>query len=218
MQNFFYDSRKLENLKNIYIELPCAIHEQIDLPNNINIGAYSIIHKFGMVYENIKIGRYCSIAPRVSIAAPSHPSDWLSTNIFQYLKDWCGKKNDISQPIDYIEKSNRTRITTIIEDDVLIYSNSIICAGVKIGTGAIICANTVITKDVPPFAVVAGNPNKIIQYRFEQNVIDKILESKWWEYDLEKIKDKIDWNNPLVALEQIKNKKLEKFYPQVISK
>lgn len=64
-------------------------------------------------------------------------------------------------------------------------------SGIKIGDGAVIGVNSLITKDVPPYAIVGGNPGRIIRYRFDEKTIDKLLTIKWWDWDYEKIYDVI---------------------------
>ena len=89
-----------------------------------------------------------------------------------------------------------------IGNDVWIGANVKIIGGRKIGTGAIIGANAVVTKDVPDYAIVAGVPAKIIRFRFPPQVIDALLESKWWEFNIMQIK--LDVKTPLHAIEQLK--------------
>jgi len=79
----------------------------------------------------------------------------------------------------------------VIESDVWIGVGSIIRRGVTVGIGAVIGANSFVNKDVPPFAIVAGSPARIIRYRFDQNKINEILKSKWWELELEDAKEVI---------------------------
>ena len=76
---------------------------------------------------------------------------------------------------------------TVIGNDVWIGTRSIIMDGVSIGHGAVVAANTVVTKDVPPFAVVGGVPAKIIKYRFPAEKVERIIGSKWWESSIDKI-------------------------------
>jgi acetyltransferase-like isoleucine patch superfamily enzyme len=75
----------------------------------------------------------------------------------------------------------------IIENDVWVGANVYIKNGITIHNGAIVAAGSVVTKDVPAFAIVGGVPAKLIRYRFEQEVIDKILASKWWDQDLDSL-------------------------------
>jgi serine acetyltransferase len=77
----------------------------------------------------------------------------------------------------------------IVENDVWIGAKSTIMSGVKISNGAIVAANSVVTKDVPPYSVVAGNPAKIVKYRFTEEQIHELLKISWWDWDEEKIKN-----------------------------
>ena len=76
----------------------------------------------------------------------------------------------------------------IVGNDVLIGSHALILGGVTIGNGAVVAAGAVVTKDVPPYAVVGGVPAKVIKYRFSQDVIDKLLEMQWWDWPEERLK------------------------------
>ena len=76
---------------------------------------------------------------------------------------------------------------TIVGNDVWIGQNVTVMPGVHIGDGAIIAANSVITKDVPAYCVVGGNPSKIIRKRFDDTLIDYMLKLKWWNWDSDKI-------------------------------
>jgi virginiamycin A acetyltransferase len=114
-----------------------------------------------------KIGSYCSIAPGVLIGMGEHDINKISTSSIFY-----------DNPYEELTKDD-----CIIEHDVWIGVNAIILRGVTIGTGAVIGAGTIVTKDVPEFAVVVGVPAKVIKYRFDELKRKRILESKWWEYD-----------------------------------
>ena len=76
-----------------------------------------------------------------------------------------------------------------IENDVWIGANSTIMSGIKIGNGAIVAAGSTVTKDVPSYAIVAGNPAKVVKYRFTEEQIEKLLSIAWWDWDEQKIKD-----------------------------
>ena len=112
----------------------------------------------------LKIGNFVSIAPNVMfIVASEHPYQNLSTFPFKVM--CLGEKCEAGS------KGN-----TVVKDDVWIGANSTILSGVTINQGAIVAAGSIVTKDVPPYAIVAGNPAKIIKYRFNENII-KILET-----------------------------------------
>ena len=113
--------------------------------------------------EKLYIGNYCSIAPNVLfIVASDHNYSGFSTYPFK-----------VRIKGDKYEASSKGSI--ILKDDVWIGANSIILSGITINQGAVIAAGSVVTKDVPPYAIVGGNPAKIIKYRFTESVIQKLL-------------------------------------------
>ncbi|MGV2442242.1 CatB-related O-acetyltransferase, partial [Bacillus atrophaeus] len=87
----------------------------------------------------------------------------------------------------------------VVGNDVWIGYQSCILSGVTIGNGAIIGAKSVVTKDVPPYSIVAGNPAKFIRYRFPQEIIDKLENLAWWDWDISVIKISI----PLLLSDKI---------------
>jgi acetyltransferase-like isoleucine patch superfamily enzyme len=125
----------------------------------------------------LSVGNYCSIAQGSTfVLGGEHPKRSLST----------------STTLHQIIPSNRWKGDVIIENDVWIGANAVILSGVTIHTGAIIGAGTVVTSDVPPYAVVVGNPQHVLRYRFESETVDRLLNSRWWEHDPEKL-------NPLLV-------------------
>lgn len=130
---------------------------------------------------NVFIGDFCSIASGVVFAACSeHRANTISTFPFKV-------KCLHSVSFEALSKGD-----IVVEDDVWIGQNAIILSGVRIGQGAIVAAGTVVTKDVPPYAIVGGNPGKIIKYRFEQSMIDKLLEVDFSKLDYNQIEVHID--------------------------
>ena len=145
-----------------------------------------------------KIGNFNSISWNVSIGGANHDYSRLTTHSFLY-----NKKSPLNPGK---EAYNRFSSECIVENDVWIGANSIIHRGVSIGTGAVVGANTTVTKDVPPYAIVVGSPAKIIKYRFDDNIIEKLLKSEWWNFSDDKIRALFDIlsNKPtLVSLSEL---------------
>lgn len=138
---------------------------------NCNIGSYSYIGKNCNITK-ATIGRYCSIANNVSIGQGEHDLTKISTSSVFYNSSY----------------EELTKKECVIGNDVWIGTDSVVLRDVKVGDGAVIGANSVVTKDIPPFAVVVGSPARIIKYRFDDKNIKKIIESKWFEYDIEEAK------------------------------
>lgn len=116
------------------------------------------------------------------MCAGNHPT-FCATSYFIH-RDILG----IHRPINNGGKPQGVRIG----NDVWICQRAVIISGVTIGDGAVIGANAVVTKDVPPYAVVGGSPARILKYRFPKNTIEKMLAIRWWEWDDEKIKREAD--------------------------
>jgi acetyltransferase-like isoleucine patch superfamily enzyme len=131
------------------------------------------------------IGKFCSIAIDVKIfTGGNHRIDWVSTFPFnQFGKSFPSAEGILGQP--------STKGDVIIGNDVWIGQGAIILSGIKIGDGAVIGAYTLVAKDVEPYAVVVGNPMKIIKKRFDEETIEKLLHIKWWNWDIAKIKTEV---------------------------
>lgn len=196
-------SRDINNhlrFKGAQIDAGCCINEKTEIEPNTHvlnnciinfskIGSYSYIGRYCII-QNTTIGKYCSIANDVFIGLGKHPTDLISTSPLFYRKRNTLKLQLVEKDFDFEEYANIS-----IGNDVWIGTRAIIMDGLKIGTGAIIAANSVVTKDVPPYAIVAGVPAKIIKYRFQENKIDELLTSEWWNWSLKEIKLKINEPN-----------------------
>jgi acetyltransferase-like isoleucine patch superfamily enzyme len=137
----------------------------------IGYGTYGGCFDIANIPANVSFGNYCSIASGVRIFRANHPANEFTTHPLLY------------NPIfGYVKTDQLVRPSLIIGNDVWLGANSIILPNVStIGNGAIVGAGAVVTKDVPPYAIVVGNPAKIIKYRFSPQVIDKIKQLNWWD-------------------------------------
>ena len=135
----------------------------------------------------IDIGSFCSVAPGVVFVVGRHYIDNVSTFPFRasFLD---GKSDDEGVVLESITVGN----------DVWIGSRALIVASVTIGHGAVVAAGSVVVKDVPPYAIVAGVPAKVIKMRFDPERVQKLLEIAWWDWPDERIRENIDqfYGNP----------------------
>lgn len=162
------------SLKNCHISKNAKVCHASNLVN-VCIGRYSYIGK-NNVCVNTKIGSFCSIAENCVIGGGAHPLYAVSTSPVFYSKNNIFKKNFSDS--EFNEYSD-----TVIENDVWIGSNTLIKAGVKIHTGAVIGMGSVVTHDIPPYEIWAGNPAKLVKKRFDDNSIKKLLKSEWWTWN-----------------------------------
>lgn len=146
-----------------------------------SIGRFSSIGRYSKV-RFAEIGRYCSISWDTTIGAVAHPLDRVSTCALTYKSEY----GVVKQDKDYPQKK------TIIGNDVWIGCNVVVLSGVHVGDGAVIGSGAVVTKDVLPYSIVAGVPAKEIRKRIDQNLIPKMQELKWWNWDTEDIKNNAD--------------------------
>lgn len=153
----------------------------------VTMGRYSYMGKNNSV-ANTTIGSFCSIASYCAIGGGAHPLDMVSTSPVFYEG-----KNGFNKHFSNIP----TEVNKAVEigNDVWIGEAVFINDGLKIGTGAVIGAHSVVTKDVPPYAIVAGAPAKILRYRFDEETIQKLLASRWWEWSDEELA-KADFSSP----------------------
>lgn len=152
------------------------------IPNAIGAFSYS----FSRFDPYLNIGRYCSIALGVSFMGSSHPDNWVSSHPFSHNPGPIGGVRtylkDIAAEHFYLKTFPRHDSSVHIGHDVWIGDQAMIKRGVTIGHGAIIGARAVVTKDVPPYAIMGGVPARIIRYRFDEKTIERLLASQWWRY------------------------------------
>lgn len=131
--------------------------------------------------DDLIIGKFCSFADGSMILINvEHRTDWATTYPFPALPaDWPTGQGITGHP--------RFKGPVVIENDVWVGLRAVILSNVVIGNGACIGACSVVTKDVPPYSIVAGNPAKVIRYRFSDEHIQKLLDLKWWDWDRDRI-------------------------------
>jgi len=166
------------------IDKNCHVLENCIILNS-KVNSYSYIGKNSIV-QNAKIGRFCSIANDVFIGLGRHPAEYFSTSPIFYRVSNTFKIELVNKNYEFEEY-----LSVEIGNDVWIGARAIILDGIKIGDGAIIAANAVVTKDVPPYAIVGGIPAKVIKHRFKPEKIAELLHLKWWDWSLLDIKKRI---------------------------
>lgn len=160
---------------------------------NVSIGRYSSIASYTKVV-NAQIGNFTVTSRECRIGLGLHPANLITTHSVFYKDNPWNIHHDWVHPIDFVEHPR-----THIGNGVWIGARSIVMDGVTIGDGAIVAAGAVVTKDVPPFAVVGGVPAKVLKYRFAPEIIARLLEVKWWDLpdeEITRIKDLFHIPNP----------------------
>lgn len=150
------------------VKLGCGNHiEKGVFLSKSTIGNYNYIGHYSII-DKTQIGNYCSIAAGTMLGGAEHPYTWWSTS-FRLCESF-------NKPL------------TVVEDDVWIGSGVSVKAGVKIGRGAVIGAHTLVSKDVPAYAIVVGTPGKVLKYRFNNEQIRFLEDSRFWEKSPEEAK------------------------------
>lgn len=126
------------------------------------------------------VGRFCSIANGVIVGGSRHPLEWVGMSpVFYAGRDSVKAKFSTYEP-------SPIKRTTIL-NDVWIGRNALIAQGVRIGNGAVIGMGSVVTRDVDDYAIVGGSPARLIRYRFDEAIIQRLLEISWWEFSDEQL-------------------------------
>lgn len=170
-------------LRNCILEKTSHVCSGSEL-NSVDVGRYTYVgNRCFMV--NVEIGSFCSIADKCSIGGAIHPMDRVSTSpVFHSGKNVL-KKNFAQFPGIITPK-------TVIENDVWIGQGVYIKAGVTIHTGAVVGMGSVVTKNIGPYEIWAGNPAKMIRKRFDEETIRELLKTRWWEWSENKLENEAD--------------------------
>lgn len=147
----------------------------------------NVLYHYEIIGDCLIIGKFCMIASGVKffMNGASHRMEGVTTYPFNLFGgDW----KAVTPTLDQLPYKG----DTIIGNDVWIGRNVTVMPGVKIGDGAIVAANCTVTKDVEPYAIIGGNPAKVIRYRFSSEVIQKLQVIKWWDWDIETITQNLE--------------------------
>lgn len=182
------------------IKSVCFVKNAITRPNII-IGDYTyyddaagaekfeqhVTHHYEFLGDKLIIGKFCAIASGVEFVmnGANHRMNSVTTYPFNIMGHGWEKSTPALEDLPF-------KGDTVVGNDVWIGQQVTIMPGVNIGDGAIIAANSVVTKDVPPYHIVGGNPSRILKRRFDEELIDYLLEIKWWEWPAEKIFQNLD--------------------------
>ena len=172
------------------INRPALRNCEIDKTANVGTGSNCIAVKMGRYsymgknnsIANTQIGSFCSIASYCAIGGGAHPLNMISTSPVFY-----SGKNIFGRNFGNIHVELNREV--VIGNDVWIGEGVFINDGIVIGDGAIIGAHSVVTHDVPAYAVVAGAPAKVLRFRFSEEEIRRLLDLKWWDWSEEKLKE-----------------------------
>ncbi len=124
---------------------------------------------------NLSIGKYCSIADGVEIfLGGNHRTDWISTYPFPVFREWREARTVTGHP--------STKGDVTIGNDVWLGAGSVILSGITIGNGAVVGCRSVVTKDIPDYAIVTGNPATIVRMRFQPDQVNRLLQCAWWNW------------------------------------
>jgi acetyltransferase-like isoleucine patch superfamily enzyme len=170
---------------NSTIRGPLYLNRNTQIGPDADVGAW-----FGMnescFIARATIGRYCAIGARTSFNPFNHPADWLSIHEFQYHPksfDWVPEWNEIER----LERTPDMFEHVSVGSDVWTGHNVNVMPGVNVGDGAIIAAGAVVTRDVPPFAIVAGVPATVKRLRFPEKTVERLLRVRWWDLELKEL-------------------------------
>ena len=132
----------------------------------------------------LHVGAYCSIAAEVTVfLGGAHRTDWVTSSPLRVVNDLPGRDED-GHP--------KTKGDVVLQNDVWIARGATILSGVTLHNGSAVGACSVVTKDVPPYAIVAGNPARVVRYRFEPQIVESLQRIAWWDWSREKVLDNVN--------------------------
>lgn len=191
------------------IKHPIPMHPRVGFLNalvnrpNIEIGDYTyyddpdgpdkfvercVLHHYDFIGDRLVIGKFCAIAEGAQFImnGANHAMSGFSTYPFNIFGHGWEKGFDPST------WTREMRGDTMVGHDVWIGMKSVILPGITIGHGSVIAAKAVVSHDVPPFAIVAGNPAKVVTMRFDRKTVERLLAAAWWDWPVDKITRNLD--------------------------
>lgn len=151
----------------------------------VSLGSFSYFNSVVPANDlNMSVGRYCSIGDNLSILGINHPIDRFTTSSVSY-DNRANICRDLLEDSNFKQKENpniSNDKSIVIGNDVWIGSKVTLSRGIKINDGAIIASGSIVTKDVPPYAIVGGIPARILKFRFNSDIIYELQKSRWWEF------------------------------------
>jgi virginiamycin A acetyltransferase len=153
-----------------------------DDPRGADAFERNVLYHFEFIGDWLRIGRFCAIAAETKFImnGANHRTDGFSSYPFLIFGgNWAGR---FAEEMDFPKRGD-----TVIGNDVWVGYDSLIMPGVTIGDGAIVAARSVVTRDVPPYTIVGGNPAQPVKQRFDDATIAALLEIRWWDWSAEKI-------------------------------
>ena len=186
----------------------CAIEPYCDIMAGLNLprrmGAFS--YTGSLLWTTMEIGRYCSIGTAVDIIQTEHPLDWATTSPFAYspgsqeaiTQYWRDFSPDIKSafPFDKVPEGVR------LGNDVWVGQGAMFTRGVTVGDGAVIGARSVVTRDVPAYAIVGGAPATVKRMRFPEHLAQRLQTSQWWRYGPDEL-FRLDPRDPVAFLDRL---------------
>jgi virginiamycin A acetyltransferase len=142
-----------------------------------------VLYHYDFMGDRLVIGRFCALATGVTFImnGANHVTGGFSTYPFEIFgQGW-------EQGFDMAAALAQSKGDTVVGHDVWLGRQALVMPGVKIGSGSIVASSSVVVSDIPPFAVVGGNPARVIRMRFDEKTVAALLEIAWWDWDAEKI-------------------------------
>ncbi len=180
----------------LYLNVDTQIGPEVTLGKYVGMNAQCYVGR-------ATVGSFIAFGARTMINPFNHPTNWLSSHEFQYRDDsfgWVQEYRDIQR----LSRSADMFKPTTVGSDVWMGHGAMVMPGVSVGHGAIIAAGTVVTKDVPPYAIVAGVPGTVKKLRFSEAVVERLLRVRWWDMDLPDLSG-LDFRNVESCLDRLED-------------